>query len=215
MKLNSKIWAICISVYTIAMGLAVLNLAYKDNLAFRKYNYSLDCVREAELSYYETKALLVEEMQEYINNISPESALRAYAILDECEYFNVDPIFVLAQGELESHFGTKGIGAKLNNVFNVGVFDDLSYKQISKRYKYDYPNESIRPYLKLLTENYLSNGRNEDHLMRKFTDVNGNRYASDTHYEEKLTNKYNSIKNNTNIEKLYLTMKSYAIKCNR
>ena len=212
---KSKIWAICISLYTIAMGLVVLQLKWEDNMLFRKYNYSLDCVREAELSYHKTKALLIEEMQNYINSISPESALRAYAILDECEHFNIDPIFVLAQGEIESHFGTKGIGAKLNNVFNVGVFDNISYKKISKRYKYDYPNESIRPYLKLLTEKYLVNGKNEDSLMFKYTDVNGNRYASDTNYEEKLLNKYNSIKNNTDIEKLYLTMKSYAIKCNR
>lgn len=212
---RSKIWAICISVYTFAIGLVILQLKYEDNIKFRKYNYSLDCIREAELSYHKTKALLVEEMQKYINSISPESALRAYAILDECEHFNVDPIFVLAQGEIESHFGTKGIGAKLNNVFNVGVFDNLTRKQISKRYKYDYPNESIRPYLKLLTEKYLVGGKNEDSLMFKYTDVNGNRYASDTHYEEKLLNKYNSIKNNTNIEKLYLIMKSYAIKCNR
>ena len=212
---KSKIWAICISLYTLAMGLVVLQLKWEDNMLFRKYNYSLDCVREAELSYHKTKALLVEEMQGYINNISPESALRAYAIIDECEHFHIDPIFVLAQGEIESHFGTKGIGASLNNVFNVGVFDNLTRKQISKKYKYDYPNESIRPYLKLLSERYLSNGKTEESLMSKYTDVNGNRYASDTHYEEKLTNKYNYIKNNTNIEKLYLTMKSYAIKCNR
>lgn len=212
---KSKIWAMCISLYTLAMGLVVLQLKWEDNMLFRKYNYSLDCIREAELSYNKTKTLLVEEMQEYINSISPESALRAYAILDECEHFNIDPIFVLAQGEIESHFGTKGIGAKLNNVFNVGVFDNLTRKQINKRYKYDYPNESIRPYLKLLTERYLVNGKNEDSLMFKYTDADGNRYASDIHYEEKLTTKYNYIKNNTDIEKLYLTMKSYAIKCNR
>ena len=216
MNLKIKIWAICISVCTIAIGLAVTKLMWKeyDNNDL-KYTYSYDCIKEAELSYYKTKSLLVEEMQQYINNISPESALRAYAIVDECEYFNVDPIFVLVQGELESHFATKGIGSKLNNVFNVGVFDNLTYTEISKNYKYDYPNQSIKPYLELLINNYLINGKTEESLMIKYIDKNGNRYASDPNYESKLKSKYDNIVNNTNMKNLYLTMKSYATKCNR
>ena len=179
-----------------------------------EYTYLYDCIKEAELKYWETKSKLCDEVQKYINEVSPTSSLRGYAIVEECEKYNIDIKFVLAQGEIESHFGTKGIGGKLNNVFNIGVFDGLTSDTVNSIYKYNYPNQSIRPYLELLQKKYLVNKLEVD-LLHKFVDIDGNRYASDVNYEEKLTYKYNYIKDNTNIECLYLEMKSYALKCNR
>ena len=51
--------------------------------------------------------------------------------------------------------------------------------------------------------------------MTNYVDVNGNRYASDEHYEEKIKSKYDLITNSTKIDEYYALMKSYAIKCNR
>ena len=51
--------------------------------------------------------------------------------------------------------------------------------------------------------------------MRKFVDINGNRYASDKDYEIKISSKYKFICENTKIHEYYDMMKSWAIKCNR
>ena len=179
-----------------------------------KYSYTYDCLKEAEITYWDYKVALVNEVQNYITQIAPSSNLRGYAIVEECERYDVDVCFVLAQGEIESHFGTKGVGAKLNNVFNVGVFDNLTSEDVNKTYKYSYPNQSIEPYLKLITNKYLVN-KLEDDLMQKYTDINGNRYASDKNYEAKLRDKYNSICSSTKIDEYEDMMNAYATKCNR
>lgn len=179
-----------------------------------EYSYAIDCVREAELKYWETKSLLVTEIQNYIDQIAPTSNLRAYAIVEECEKYQVDIKFVLAQGEIESHFGTKGLGSKLNNVFNVGVFDGFKFEQINNKYKFDHPNQSIEPYIKLLINRYLVDKLEMD-LMENYVDVDGNRYASNPDYESIFKAKYNYISNNTNIDSLQLQLKNYAIKCGR
>jgi hypothetical protein len=189
-------------------------LSKHHEIEYPEYSYAYDCIKEAELKYHETKALLCAEVQKYIDSVAPESNLRGYAIVEECEKFNIDIKFVLAQGEIESHFATKGIGGKLHNVFNIGVFDNLSIETINSTYKYNYPNQSIRPYLKLLTERYLVNKLEED-LMINYVDIDGNRYASDPNYESKLKDKYIFILIHTKIDSLQKQMHNYALKCNR
>lgn len=179
-----------------------------------KYSYAYDCIKEAEITYWDYKCALVNEVQKYIEQIAPSSNLRGYAIVEECEKYDVDICFVLAQGEVESAFGTKGIASKLNCVFNVGIYDTKTTEQIEDKYRFEYPNESIEPYLKLLTTKYLVNKLEHD-LMRKFVDINGNRYASDKDYEIKISSKYKFICENTKIHEYYDMMKSWAIKCNR
>lgn len=181
---------------------------------YDKYTYAYDCIKEAEITYWDYKCALVNEVQNYITQIAPSSNLRGYAIVEECEKYGVDICFVLAQGEVESHFGTKGIASKLNCVFNVGVYDNKTAEQIESQYRFDYPNESIEPYLKLLTTRYLVN-KLETNLMQKFVDVNGKRYATDPEYEVKISNKYKYICENTKIAEYHDMMKSWAIKCNR
>ena len=181
---------------------------------YDKYTYAYDCIKEAEITYWDYKCALVNEVQNYITQVAPSSNLRGYAIVEECEKYGVDICFVLAQGEIESQFGTKGIASKLNCVFNVGIYDNKTVSQIENKYRFDYPNESIEPYLKLLTTNYLVNKLEQD-LMLKFVDVNGKRYASDPEYEIKISSKYKSICENTKIHEYHDMMKSWAIKCNR
>ena len=81
-------------------------------------------------------------------------------------------------------------------------------------YKYSHPNESIEPYLKLLYEKYLTN-EVEEGLLRNFVDHNGNRFASDKNYEERLKYKYKYIGNNTQIDSLTTQLQYWAVKCNR
>lgn len=181
---------------------------------YKEYTYAYDCIREAELKYYETKSLLCDEVQKYINSIAPSSNLRGYAIVEECERFNIDIKFVLAQGEIESHFATKGIGGKLHNVFNVGVFDGLTSEEVNDKYTYSYPNQSIRPYLELLHRRYLVNKLEVD-LMDDYVDIDGRRYATDPKYESKLRERHTYISMHTQIDSLQKRMNNYAIKCDR
>lgn len=191
-----------------------VNALQSHHVETERYSYALDCVREAEIKYWGYKSDLVDEVQAYIDQIAPTSNLRAYALIEECEQYNVDICFVLTQAEIESHYGTKGLGAKINNVFNVGVFDGKSLVEIDKKYKPDHPNESIKLYLDLLTENYLV-GKVEEDLMQNYVDKNGSRYASNPDYESMFSTKYKYICENTKIKEIQAIMHSYAVKCNR
>ena len=178
------------------------------------YDPEIDQLKECELKYWETKSKLVDEVQTYINTVAPTSDLRAYALIDACEKYNIEVKFALAQGEIESHFGTKGLASKTNSVWNVGAYDGRFYSKIMGIYKYSHPNESIEPYLKLLYEKYLTH-EVEEGLMRNFVDHNGNRFASDKNYEERLRYKYKYISNNTQIDSLTTQLSYWKVKCNR
>lgn len=207
-------------VSSIALSFGIVNFSnivvLQDHHAekYDKYTYAYDCIMEAELQYWDYKYQLVNEVQNYITTIAPSSNLRGYAIVEECEKYNIDICFVLAQGEIESHFGTKGIAAKINSVFNVGIYDGLSVQEIGEKYKCNYPNESIEPYLKLLNERYLVNKTEQD-LMKKFVDKDGKRYASNPNYETMISERYKFITENTKIIEYHNIMKNWAIKCNR
>lgn len=218
MKLRDKL---LISLgFIILMGFGLINFFSIEKLKghhaekYDKYTYAYDCIKEAEITYWDYKCALVNEVQAYINTIAPSSNLRGYALVEECEKHGVDICFVLSQAEIESHFGTKGIASKLNSVFNVGIYDGKTAEEIDNKYKFDYPNESIEPYLKLLNERYLVNKTEQD-LMKKFVDINGNRYASNPNYENMISDKYKYITENTKIVEYHDMMKSWAIKCHR
>lgn len=150
---------------------------------------------------------LVSEVDDYINEISPTSKLEGKIVVDMCLKYNVDIIFVLAQGQIESHFGTTGTARKTNSVFNVGAFDGRSSAtQIKKGFGFEHPNESVEPYLKLLCNNYLVNGMNTDKLMYNYVNKYGHRYASSRGYEQMLRCVYNSINKNTNIKQYQSTL---------
>ena len=209
MKINEKI------MIPIILGIIVICnvvLFFKDKAVH--HDFEIDQLKEYELKYWETKAQLVDEVQNYINTVAPTSNLRACILVDACEKYNIEVKFALAQGEIESHFGTKGLASKTNSVWNVGAYDSHFYSKIMGTYKYSHPNESIEPYLKLLYEKYLTN-EVEEGLLRNFVDHNGNRFASDKNYEERLKYKYKYIGNNTQIDSLTTQLQYWAVKCNR
>ena len=209
MKINEKI------MIPIILGIIVICkvvLFVRDKTVH--HDFEIDQLKEYELKYWETKAQLVDEVQNYINTVAPTSNLRACILVDACEKYNIEVKFALAQGEIESHFGTKGLASKTNSVWNVGAYDGHFYSKIMSVYKYSHPNESIEPYLKLLYEKYLTY-ETEIGLLKNFVDHNGNRFASDKNYEERLRYKYKYISNNTQIDSLNPQLNYWRIKCNR
>ena len=179
---------------------------------YRLLNYPFEVMKhEAELSYNQYKSDLVEEVKGYIDSIAPTSSLNGYAVVELCEKYDLDIKFVLAQGQLESHFGTTGMAIKTNSVFNVGAYDKLTIEQINGKYKYKHPDHSIEPYMKLLYKDYITGSKTELDLMTKYVNKNGNRYSSNTNYERDMLNLYRKIDKETNISELQGEMRRYRI----
>ena len=176
-----------------------------------KYDTAEEYMKELQISYQGTKSMLVDETQHYIDSVAPNSGLRALVLVEKCEKFGVPVTFALAQGEIESHFGTKGLAYRTNSVWNVGAYDGHDFTAI--KHKYSNPNESVEPYLQLLITNYLQ-GKTVEDLFESFTDINGNRYASDKYYEIKLKEKYENIQSKYNIDSLQARLNYYKIRLN-
>jgi hypothetical protein len=131
---------------------------------------------------------LVTEVENYITKMAPTAKLSSDFLVSKCLEYDTDIIFVLSQALLESHFGTKGVAAKTNSVWNVGTYDNGKVL-----YKYDHPDQSVEPYLKLLNEKYLINVTSSGdtiykdlgHLVqdRGYINYAGNRFASARGYE--------------------------------
>jgi len=158
------------------------------------------------------------EVDNYIKSIAPTSKLSGKDIVEKCLEYNIDIAFVLAQGQIESHYGTTGTARKTNSVFNVGAYDGHSAnKQNKNGFGFNNPNDSIEPYLILLTNEYLVNGKTEYDLMNNYINYLCMRYASNKNYERMLKSVYNKIKKTTNIYDLQYNIvfnKCWSNNCN-
>ena len=83
-------YKILISVcFVISMTLGWVNFFSIENLKdhhaekYDKYTYAYDCMKEAEITYWDYKCALVNEVQNYITQVAPSSNLRGYAIVEE------------------------------------------------------------------------------------------------------------------------------------
>lgn len=145
---------------------------------------------------------LVSEVDSLIKSSAPNSKLTAKSLVDSSIKYDTDLVFILAQGHIESHFGTKGLAKRTNSVFNVGAYDNYKFNKVHSRFKYEHPDESIEPYLLNLHKRYLTNKTTDD-LLLDFTNNLGHRYATSPSYENSLRKMYDSISENTRISELY------------
>ena len=172
--------------------------------------YVQTCVHT--LKYNAAKLELVNEVDNYIKSVASQSSLDGYVIVEECLNNSIDICFVLAQGESESHFGTAGLARRTNSVFNVYAFDGHSHDQISEKGKYKHPNYSVAPYIELLKNDYLVNGKTEYDLMDgEYVNKHGKRYASSETYEKTLLAKYTKIRQSTKIDSLSQETNKYKL----
>jgi hypothetical protein len=147
---------------------------------------------------------LVEEVRNYLQENTPGTKIDPELLVQLCNEYNMDISFVIAQGLLESHMGTKGLAAQTNSVWNVGTYDDGQIK-----HRYNSPNESIEPYLKLVTEKYLIKIDSKGDTIRKdiiqltrdkgYVNYRGQRYATSPTYESSLRKYILEIKMKTSI----------------
>lgn len=206
--LNSVINSICLVVVAIFAILAFTWSIPKQEEQ-NGYDTATEYIRELQTSYQGVKSDLVDLTQHYIDSVAPNSGLRALILVENCEKYGIPITFTLAQGEIESHFGTKGLAYRTNSVWNVGAYDGHSINEI--QHKFGNPNDSIIPYLDLLTNNYLP-GKTVEDLFESFVDINGNRYASDKYYETKLKEKVKYIIDKYQIDELQERLNYYKVR---
>lgn len=209
-KQNVQNWLIALLITIMIFGIIISYRA----ATFEKIEYTPVYVQSCvyTLKYNATKLELTNEVDNYIKGVAPLSSLDGYVIVEECLNNLIDICFVLAQGENESHFGTTGLARKTNSVFNVYAFDGKTHSEISQKGRYKHPNYSVHPYIELLKNDYLVNGKTEYDLMDgEYVNKNGARYASSETYEKALLAKYTKIRQLTKIDSLCQETNKYKL----
>ena len=203
-------WLICINIFFVICLCNVI-IDFRNHNAKTSYISTIDDEIH-QLRYYSAKNDLVLAVDSYINTVAPNSAVNGIAIVDACVEYNIDIKFVLAQAHVESHFGTTGIAAKTNSIFNVKAYDGRSANDMIKYgHGFKHPDHSIKPYMELLKNRYLTNNRTEKDLLVDYVDVDGQRHASSKNYEKKLIETINKIDSIVDITKYYQIFHKYQI----
>lgn len=212
----------CCVVIMIIMDIVALSITTneinKNNTAIQTTtDYIKDIyVSRLESEFVAAREQLADEIDLYIKTVAPKAVVNSLVLIDYCTEYCVDIKFVLAQGHLESHFATKGTAAKTNSIFNVGAYDGHSADQQRRNgFGYTHPDHSIEPYLKLLINDYLIDGKTEIDLLNNYVNHDNKRYASDENYETMLKSIYNNIDNIANISDTYETYIMCKIKLGR
>ena len=162
------------------------------------------------VKFTEARNELAVQVDAYIKSVAPNSEIDPFVIIDLCAQYDVDLMFVMAQGQLESHYATKGTAARTNSIFNVGAYDGHSAsRQRRNGFGFDDPNQSIEPYLVLLTNDYLVNGKTTTDLMANYVNKYNMRYASNRKYEAQMRSLYRRISSNPSLSVAYNTYLSY------
>ena len=177
-------------------GITIPLYLIKNNESFisRREQIAIKAQRMEE--YEIARNQLAIEVDNYISSVAPKANIDAFLMVDLCWQYGVDIRFVLAQGQIESHFATKGTAARTLSIFNVGAYDGHSAsRQKRNGFGYSDPNDSIEPYLQLITNEYMVNGKTEIDLMQNYVNRLGMRYASNPRYEKMLRTVYKRISN--------------------
>lgn len=202
------------AVMVIVLAVASTTITHNrlcNNTGMSDYSYQIYRSR-TELAMEGVKDNIVTEIDNYIDSVAADSGLNGIRLFELCDKYGVDVRFAMAQAEAESHFGTKGVAAKTNMVWNVKAYDNRTADDmIKKGDAKTHPDMSIEPYLILLTNEYLVNGKTEHDMFDKFVDSNGKRYASNPNYETMVLNIYNRINESTKLKDLLKEYRRYKM----
>lgn len=196
------LYAIFAGITTVFIVILAKSFAERGDTLKVENNYSLNIV--------ETRYKLNKEVNDWFKRKAPNTILTPSVIIEECINYDIDIVLVLSQGLLESHYGTVGLAKKTNQVFNVGAYSGLLFSNIHSDYKFKHPDQSVKPYLKLLTDRYLVNKCEAD-LFNKFVDKHNKRYASTENYEKNLRLIRDEILGTTKIDSLYQSYRKLII----
>lgn len=136
---------------------------------------------------------LIKEVEGYIFKSFPKAnkTLPSTIVKHGLEH-EIDIMFMMAQTQQETCFGTAGAGRASSRHSLFGVANK----------KYNSYDKAVKDYIVILKKSYLKKGRTEHHLMKKYTTIGGARYAGDPNYEVRLREAYSKINRATNINRL-------------
>lgn len=151
--------------------------------------------------YDSTYAAVLKATANYINKQAPKAHndLPKY-LLDAALEYDIDLCFMMAQTQLETNFGTLGVGREKSRRSLFGVY-------MKKYTSYEY---AIDDWCNLLHKSYLGKGRTEEHLMNSYTSHSGKRYAENPSYEISLKSTYKSIVKSTGLKQMQTELKNIA-----
>ena len=183
-------------IYMLICLSALFNFGYCSSICFSKNNNSeiaINSINKKEILKENLKNDLTKEVSMYILDNSKHTDLLfvrkiSKHIVNRALDNHIDICFILAQGHLETGFGSYGIGKSKKSIFGV-------YKH------YNSYIECIDYYIYLLRSSYLVN-KTEKQLMNNYVNKNGYRYAGDKKYELKLKNFYSKVNKSTSILEL-------------
>lgn len=202
---------IATAIVVLVAGITIVSYKWYEDTHKKDYSYEVYRSR-VELYMEGTHNSIVTEIDKYIDSVAPGSNLNGIILFQLCDEYKIDVRFAMAQAELESHFGTAGVAAKTNSVWNVKAYDGRSASDMNNKGDgFSHPDQSIEPYLQLLTKSYITNGKTEEDMFIKFVTIKGARYASNPNYEVQLLNIYNRINENTSLDTLINEYKKYKM----
>lgn len=151
------------------------------------------------------KEELVQAVDAYMKRNAPKNKLSAEKIVDLCLKHDYDLPLLLAQGKIESCFGTCGRARRTGSVFGVGAYDNGT-----NAHTYRHPNDSVEPYIKLVKRKYLGENKSVDDLLRGgYKTLRGGAYASNPSYAQTIKRVREGIIFDTEIEVLYKEYKHF------
>ena len=154
---------------------------------------NLDTVVFGQLIKDSIKNELIDEVGNYIFKNYPKTHKDVpMLIVENGLEHDIDILFMMAQTQQETGYGTLGAGRESSrrSLFGVAVR------------KYNNYENAVVDYIRLLKKSYLTNGRTEQHLMKKYVTSRGGRYAGDPNYEATLRKTYLNISKQTKIKEL-------------
>lgn len=183
-------------IYMLICLSALFSFGYCSSICSSKsnnYEIVIDSIDKKEILKENLKNDLTNEVSTYILDNSRHTDTSfvieiSEHIVNRALDNHIDICFILAQGHLETSFGSYGIGKSKKSIFGV-------YKH------YNSYTECIDYYVYLLRSNYLVN-KTETQLMNNYVNKNGYRYAEDKKYEHKLKNYYSKVNKSTSISEL-------------
>lgn len=103
--------------------------------------------------------------------------------------YEYDLPLLLAQLQIESHFGTTNRAKATNSMFSIGSYDDGR-----NVVKYADQDSSIVPYIKTVKRDFFMNGEKDvEDVLTNFVNKEGKRYAINPNYERDIMKTRDSI----------------------
>lgn len=146
------------------------------------YQIKVNAVRN-----YMAKALENQNYSLQSTKLKPETLVKASMET------GFDLPFIMAVAHQESCFGATPRAKKTGSVFSEGLYDNGHNAKT-----YSDPNDSVYGFIDLLNNDYLRDGKTLPDLLKpgSFVNYNGDRYATDSKYENKIKYLRNRIARN-------------------